>query len=143
MAELQMEGWAELKPKLLDLPDKLVNNILRAAMRQGANVMRDEAKALCPVDTGALQASIRTVARRGSRDKVQFNVVAGGAFTATKEERYGMKAPFYALFVEYGHGGPRPAGPHPFMRPAVESTAELAIDFVMTGISDRLESLVR
>lgn len=142
MAELQMEGWAELRPKLLELPDKMVNNILRASLRQAANVVRDEAKERAPVLTGALRDSVRTVARRGSRDRVQFNIVAGSTLTATQQERHGITAPFYALFVEYGHGGPRAAPPHPFMRPALEATAGLALDFVMTGISDRLESLV-
>lgn len=30
----------------------------------------------------------------------------------------------YAGFVEFGHGGPRPALPHPYLRPAVRSSQE-------------------
>lgn len=137
MADLQLEGWAELKPRLLDLPDKMVNRILHASMRQGANVMKDEAKQLAVAGgdypdaiSGAMRDSIRTYKARGTRDKVQYMVIAGN------------EAAYYAGWVEYGHGGPHPAPPHPFMRPAAEATGQLALDFVMTGISDRLESLV-
>lgn len=131
MADIALEGWAELKPKLLDLPDKMITRILTASLRQGANVVKDEAKDRCPVLSGALRDSIRNYKARGTRDIVRFQVMAGN------------DAAYYALWVEKGHGGERASkNPHPFMQPALEASAGLATDFVMVGISDRLESLV-
>lgn len=145
MADLVIEGWDELKPRLLELPDKLVKSILDYGMRQGANAVRDEVKGRCPVITGALRDSIRTVKRRGTRDTVRYNVVAGTPPGARREAAYGGDASaYYALWVEKGHGGiTGPAAPHPFMLPGLEATSQLAIDFVSTGISDRLEELAK
>ncbi len=173
MAELQMEGWAEIKSRLVDLPDKLVKSVLDQSMRQAANVVREAARENFdrgdpyPNEiSGALRASIRTVRRRGTPTRVVYNVVAGGDFSSAKAAKYGVKAAYYALFVEMGHwvntgkalGGSKKdaarerriaAGetsfvkPHPFMRPAIEQNAQLAVDFVMVGVSDRLPELVR
>lgn len=43
------------------------------------------------------------------------------------------KAPHAAL-VEFGHGGPHPAPPHPFMRPAAASARPLAIQIIEDGL---------
>lgn len=139
MAELQLDGWAEIKQRFADLPDKMMKRVLTQAMREAANLIKDEAKMHCPVDTGALRDSIRTVARRGTPTRVVFNVVAGGEFTASKQEKYGIKSPYYALFVERGT---IKAPPHPFMRPAIEQGAQAAIDRVVMGVSDRLPEVV-
>ena len=117
----------------------MIKNILRASMREAANLIKDEAKLRCPVDTGALRDSIRVVPRRGTPTRVVMNVVAGAPFSASKTEKYGIKAPFYAMFVERGTVH---APPHPFMRPAIEGGAQAAIDRVVMGISDRLPEVV-
>ena len=69
---------------------------------------------------------------------------------------------FYALFVERGHrinSGKAVSGntkaregtgttlngmvpPHPFMKPALTENAQLCVDFIMTGIADRLPEMI-
>jgi len=50
---------------------------------------------------------------------------------------HGHEAP-HAQLVEYGHGGPKPAPPHPFMRPAYEATKDEAMRIAMEKIKAAL-----
>jgi len=63
----KFKGGRELQAFLNTLPAKVEKNIMRSALRQGANVIKDEAKAQVPVDQGDLEKSIRvsTRSRRG------------------------------------------------------------------------------
>ena len=66
--------------------------------------------------TGQLRRSIRaerlnTTRNIGGNRRIRVN---GGAWR--------VAANFPALFVEFGHGGPAPAPPHPFLRPAIVGT---------------------
>ena len=45
---------------------------------------------------------------------------------------------YYATPVEYGHGGPAPAPPHPFIRPAYDTRAEEAYQIIRDGLRDAL-----
>lgn len=166
MTTTTIQGLGDLKANLQSLPDKLMKRVLTSALRQGANVIKDEAKALCPVETGALRASIRVTARRGTATLVHFNVVAGGLSSA-QQKKFGIETAFYAVMVEEGHlirgkgqalkGGTRskslqrailvehgaasvPA--HPFMRPALENKAQDAITEIADEVSSRMQELV-
>lgn len=104
-ADIKVRGLAALERALLALPDKLQRNVMRSALRAGAQVIRRQAQALVPVapptrrnaeayglKAGALRASIRVSARLRNGRAVAY-VKAGG-------QRKGD--PFYARFVEYG-----------------------------------------
>jgi len=166
MADLQLDGLNDVIGRLQGLPAKLVAGSLRAGLRQGANLIRDQAKANFdgaggPNElTGALKASIRTTPRRGSPTRVVFNVVAG-TLTSAQSRKFGAQSAYYALWVEQGHinrklgealkGGRRsrqeqraastsntPA--KPYMAPALRERAQDAIDMVVATISANLES---
>jgi hypothetical protein len=168
MAELTLEGWAELKPRLQGIADKMVKSILDQSMRQAANVVKDAARSNFdrgdpyPNEiSGWLRKSIRTVKRRGTPTRVVYNVVAGSEYVVEGSEKV---RPSYALWVERGHlinpgnlGKADKAArqmaarvgntsgmvkPHPFMQPAIEQNAQVAIDMLIIGISDRLPELV-
>lgn len=136
MADLTIQGLAELHKALQDLPVKLEKKILRGALRAGAKVMADAAKSNVPVKSGALRKSIRLSAKT-KRGRVTATVKAGNAQA------------FYAHMVEFGTAAHRiapkkadalatPAGPRksiehpgakpkPFMRPALDGAAEAAV----------------
>jgi HK97 gp10 family phage protein len=63
--------------------------------------------------TGALRKSIRAV--KSKYDEGGWIVKAGG------------RAAPHAHLVEYGHGGPQPAPPHAFLRPAKDKVIRDAI----------------
>jgi hypothetical protein len=114
-----ISGGAELQARLASLPNNMVQNILRKAIRQGANLIAEKARtnftavavqlgadrsdSLNPRSlTGALRGSIRVVARRGTPTRVVFNVVAG-ALSEAQKAKFGTDSAYYALWVERGH----------------------------------------
>jgi HK97 gp10 family phage protein len=149
MAEfLNIKGGAELQKLLDQLPVKIEKNIMRSALRAGARVIANEAKAIVPVDDGDLKRSIRT-GSSAKRGKVIAYVRAGG-----------KKGSFYAHMVEFGTaahlivpknrkslsiGGQQVSAAHhpgaqakPFMRPAFDNKANEAIVAVGEQIRRRL-----
>jgi HK97 gp10 family phage protein len=168
MAELKIEGLAELQTRMGGISDKLVKNVLRSGLRQAANVIRNQARAnfdgaVGPSEiTGALKASIRVTQRRGTPTRVVYNVVAGD-LTAAQTKKFGTASAFYALWVERGHIN-RKAGEalrggrlakaaaraastsntpaHPFMLPAVEGKAQEAVDMLVKTIKEKLPEVV-
>jgi HK97 gp10 family phage protein len=104
---VHVKGLDQLQKFLDELPAKLEANVMRAALREGANVIKEEAKAKAPVAKptargvkrygayrGALRDSIRVSARL-IRGKVSAKVVAGGK-TKRGADTY------YAPWVEFG-----------------------------------------
>lgn len=163
MAEVHVKGLAELEQFLQTLPDKLQKNVLRGALRAGANVVLEQAKLDCPVGDpsargkrlyghyrGALRDSLRikTGVKGG---KIFASVVVGG------KTKKGANV-FYAHFVEltgatahvlqgkdYAIGGrvykrlDHP-GMHakPFLRPALHNKAAPAVVAAAEYIKKRL-----
>lgn len=140
-------GGAELQAALSSLPAKIEKNIMRAAVRAGAAVLRAEARLNVPVATGALKKSIK-ISAKATRGQINVKVTAGG------------KGARHAQLVEYGtrpheikpdgaaalavggavvgavmHPG---AQPKPFMRPAFDAKAQEAIAAVAAKIRERL-----
>lgn len=87
--ETTIVGGRQLAEFLRQLPVKLEKNIMRAAMRAGAAVIRGEARELVPVEMGDLRKSIR-VSTSSKGGTVKASVKAGD------------KRAFYAHMVEYG-----------------------------------------
>lgn len=90
MAEIHVTGLKELNQFLETLPAKMQANVMRGSLRAGVNVIKDEAKRLCPVGLpsgegkrlyrlheGSLQDSIR-VGTRFKGGTVAATVKAGG-----------------------------------------------------------------
>lgn len=113
---VRIDGLAELQRNLDELPAKIEQNILRGALRAGANVIADEARRLVPVQSGQLKESIR-ISVRQIRGRIVATVKAGGRFkvykggNAIKGALYktdrgpgsvDYHAPFYAHLVEFG-----------------------------------------
>jgi HK97 gp10 family phage protein len=106
---------------------KLVPRLI-SAVGKGTGIVADEARAICPVDTGELQASIgATVAWVGQQ--------VTGAVAATAK---------HAAYVEFGTGvrgsaaagaGPYPYSPawpgmpaKPYLRPAIDTSHAAILD---------------
>lgn len=159
---LNIKGGAELQRALQGVPVKLERKILRGALRAAAKVIEAEAKRRVPVRTGRLRDSIRVSAGAKKNGRVWAHVKAGGG-------RKGRA--FYAHFVEFGtrrhiitagagrsgaaralsiagrlvgakvdHPG---AQERPFMRPALDTQAQAAIDDMAAYIRARLAQAIR
>lgn len=143
MNDVRIRGLAELQAALDSLPAKIEQNIMRGALRAGAVVLRDEAKAGVPKQSGDLRDSIR-VSVRAKRGTVTSRVIAGN------------KDAFYAHMVEMGTAAHIIKGPstlggrvlsniehpgarkNPFLRPALDNNATAAIERAREYIRDRL-----
>lgn len=164
MADLLVQGLDALRARLNGLPDKLVKGAIKSGLRQAANIVKAQARANFNTGdgpselSGALKASIRVTPRRGTPNRVVFNVVAG-ELTKAQSKKFGANSAFYALWVEKGHinrklgmalrgsragiKATRAASTNntparPFMKPAIEARAQEAIDVMIAAIGDRL-----
>lgn len=169
MADLIISGLDGLAASLNAIAPRLAKNALAAGLRQAANVIKDQAKANFngaggPTElTGALKASIRTVQRRGTPDRVVFNVVAG-TLTTAQVKKFGPDSPYYALWVEKGHinrklhdalfGTRRfkayqrqvsesntPA--HPYMAPAASEKGQQALDTLIETVRNNFAGIAK
>ncbi len=150
-----VKGLPELEKVLAELPVKLETKILRGAMRAGATVILNEAKARVPVKSGRLAKTLR-ISTSVKRGVVTARVVAGN-------RKQGV---FYAHLVEGGsgphiikarrakylrlHGNvfiKRLAHPgarkNPFLRPALDAGSGAALDAIAVYIRKRLDQVVK
>lgn len=110
-----------------------------AGVALGAKIIEEEAKSICPVDTGALQASIQAQEPLEDGNQVTAEIVA----TAD-----------YAAYVEYGTGergaasagaGEGPYSPHwpgmaaqPYMRPPLDTRRGDVFDAIAQEVAGAL-----
>lgn len=149
--DINIKGGRQLDQILQNIPVRLQTNILRGALRAGANVFKAEAKSNLEqngsIDDGELLKSVRVSARlKGS--------------TVTASVKAGNKKAYYWGWVEFGtkphvikaarakgllfggnvvaevlHPGARP---RPYLRPALDSKSADAVAAVAEYIKKRL-----
>lgn len=127
---LVITGFAELTNDLADMAKRLSDAysgtaIIGSILNEAAQPVLEAAQRFAPERTGKLKAALKV----GKLQKRK----GGGYFIKIGSHK--EDDAFYASFVEFGHGGPRPAPPHPFMRPAYDTTKDQAYAI----IRDRLE----
>ena len=141
----KFKGGAELQAYLNQLPAKMEQNVMRSALRQGANVIRKEAQATVPVDSGDLRKSIkvRTRSRRGqvtatveTKDfKAHWIEFGTEPHEITPKQPEGALAFGNTVVKSVQHPGTQA---QPFMRPAADSKVNEAIVAVGEQIRKRL-----
>jgi HK97 gp10 family phage protein len=103
-----------------------------AALAEGAEVIAREMRQLAPVKSGKLKNAIKVGKARNGRNGRQVTV---GVHRRDFSGDY-----YYPAYVEYGHGGPRPAPPHPFIRPAFDLKKDEAWNTVKQAVIDQMNS---
>jgi HK97 gp10 family phage protein len=166
---VHIKGLKELHAMLQTVPIKIERNIMRGAMRAGANVIAKQARANVPVSepsdrnrerygayAGALRDTIRTGNTRSRKGRVTASIRAGGVETKGSNEFQGPTLSgralsggpvFWATWVEYGtkphsngRRGMHPgARPNPFLRPAADTKQAEAVVAVGKYVYRRLE----
>jgi HK97 gp10 family phage protein len=146
MADSNIIGGRELDAALQSLSVKVEKNILRSALRQGANQFKEAIQANIPVDSGALRRSVR-VTTNSKKGRVTASV------------KIGNKTAWYGAMVEFGtrphkitaNGGALVIGTHrvasvdhpgsrpkPFARPAFDQKWKPALAAVGAQLRRRL-----
>ncbi|WP_149455226.1 HK97-gp10 family putative phage morphogenesis protein [Escherichia albertii] len=126
---LDFSGLADIARDLETLSRAENNKVLRDATRAGAEVMRDAVVERAPERTGKLKKNVVVLTQRSKRrGEIISGVHIRGRNLRTGNSDNSMKASdprnaFYWRFVELGTIN-MPA--HPFIRPAFDTTEELA-----------------
>lgn len=140
-------GGRELDAFMQQLSIKVERNILRAALRAGANVIKETAKSNVPVKTGALRKSLQvTTGSKGSTVTARLKASGKVAPHAVlvefgtrphkiKPRRAGGLTVGGHVVAEVDHPGSRPK---PFLRPAFDGKSGAAIAAVGAKIRERL-----
>lgn len=84
---VKTEGFDEARKKMKNLPLKVQKNILRSAIRAGAQHLTKRIRAAVPKQSGDLRKSIKKKDRKPRGYEIQADVVS---------------SLFYSRFVEYG-----------------------------------------
>lgn len=147
MADQNIFGGRELDAALQQFSVKFEKNVLRTAMRAGANVFKEAIKANMPVKTGKLRRSVR-VTSNTKKGTVTAAVKVGGkkaphaslvefGTRAHKITPKGAKALRIAGYVvaDAEHPGARA---RPFARPTFDAKSDVAIEAVGNKIRSRL-----
>lgn len=152
MITLTIHGGEELKRELEAIAARMQNNILRSAIREASKPVRDEARARAPVlkepDPRRKPGTVkRAIGIRSPR--IKNRMVVGGVAVRSQspkqvaafKARTGLKAAsnpndaFYAPFLEFGTAKMRA---RPFMRPALSTQSQSAIDAMGEKIRERI-----
>jgi HK97 gp10 family phage protein len=150
MAELvNVEGLAELRAALRELPQRIARNVLRGAVSAGAAVIRKEAKARAPLYTGKVAEGHPPAGtlKRAIYQK-QINELSSltnqvffvGVRHGKKYQKQGKKGDksqdaYYWRWVEFGTSK---MAARPFMRPAFEAKKNEAVAAIKTYLTDRI-----
>lgn len=149
MDEMRLDGLKELQSTLKDLPDRIGNNVMRSALRAGAQVIRKEAQQRVPVLQDEVphrkRATVKNAIRirRSRRDKVGLFVgvkpLKGAQIAAFKKGGGGKGSnnpndPFYWTFLEFGTAK---MAARPFLRPAFETKKGEALARILAKARER------
>ena len=137
MAEIQnITGLKELQEALKQLPANIARNALRGAVNAGATVIRKEAQARAPKDTGVLRRALYQKQIRELSSAVQQTFFVGvRQGKSAKKTKKGTLDAFYGRFVEFGTSK-MPA--RPFMRPAFEAQKGAAVAAIQAYLEKRI-----
>lgn len=124
---IRIEGLDVLERRLKELDRRTTGNVLRKALREGANVLKKEAKARVPVRTGKLKKSIT----------VNVTLKARGDCYAKLGFKKGAA---YGVPVELGTSH---SAAKPFLRPAIDVKGNDAVRYFGVRLKQEIDQAVR
>ena len=129
----EIKGLEELIKNFHTLPEKVEKRVIRAAVRQGANVIKKKAQDYVPVDEGDLKKSIKVSGIRGKPGTIAFVI------RPTSNKKKGKNV-FYGRFQEFGTSK---MVAKPFMRPAYDEAGDDVLNTVIDTIKSKLNEAVK
>lgn len=106
MLTIEVEGYAEAKRILDELPNTMQKRMLLAALRASAKPMLQSARSKVPVRTGKLKKQLRTVRYKDrNTSKSEVAIAVKPVFERTKKK--GAVNEYYGKFIHEGTADPR------------------------------------
>lgn len=142
MITFEVKGLKEMGDQLAELPGKIARRALAAAVRQGAIIIRDEARPHAPVGTKTYKDWRGKTHRPGllRRSGVVYKKLRPSNWQTTALYGVGFsKLAFYGRWIERGKNRLHHYAPHPFVVPAMEASAQRAIDAVKERLHTEIE----
>lgn len=128
--------------KLLDsIPSKMKRKELRKVMSKASTPILKRARALVPVRSGLLKKSLGKKVKTYKSGTVAVIIGARRQYVGIVNNKKHVPANI-AHLVEGGHGGPRPAKPHPFLFPAYNSLKQQTLATMKVEFTKALLALV-
>ncbi len=120
---VSLEGIPQAIAAAKELERRIKRGGMRTALTKASSIMLAKAKALCPVGpTGLLKRSLKKKTTTNTRTDAVTVRIGADKKVQKKVGDEVVRPARYLHLVELGHGGPHPAPPHPFLRPAYETT---------------------
>jgi HK97 gp10 family phage protein len=130
---MRFKGFDDLANDLVGMASVLddgpaIDRALEAGAAPMERQMLHNASTDPAIITGDLHDSIHTGRVRGGKRGKHITIGV----------HHSERGAYYANSVESGHGGPAPAPPHPFIRPAYDTTVDEAYDLIRESLKDSL-----
>lgn len=150
-ASIEIKGLKQLRDKLMALGGVASVKVLTSAARKSMKIVAEEARTLCPEDTGALKKSIRLAAVKPRRGTVVASV---GIVVTARKVREEIPIPEVGMvsvsekidaswrwhFTEFGTSH---SSAKPFLRPAFDKHKEAVIAECKDVLSKAINRAVR
>lgn len=138
---VKTHGFSELIDDLERLAEKAGGPGTDRALKAGAKPIFEDMKRQASIDpqirTGNLHKSIKIGKVGKTVRKTDYKTMKRITIGSHKKEM-GAYAP-HAHLVEFGHGGPAPAPPHPFVRPAFDKHVGEAFSEMKRVLSEEIK----
>lgn len=148
---VKVQGLAGLLGQLEQLKTNLAVKALASAARAAFKPVLDDAKRLCPRDSGALADSLRLkVEKPSSGDTVVKVGIMVGASRLVKQARMAAAAFGESQSVElpparrwhFVELGTSKMAAHPYLRPALDTNAEQVVDLLAAELRKQILAAV-
>jgi HK97 gp10 family phage protein len=120
--QTRLEGIDKTIAAAKELERRIKRGGMRTALNKATTPTLQKARRLAPRESGLLRKSLKKKVTTNTREDT-VTVIIGSDKSVSGTFKGEKRTPArYAHLVEMGHGGPHSAAPHPFLRPAWEST---------------------
>lgn len=140
---MDTSGFADLIADIHAMADKLDADgagagTARQILEDAAKPIHSQMVANAGTEIHARSGDLRRALKVGS---VKSSRKRGKYITIGVHRKDWNHEDYYPAYVEYGHGGPAPAPPHPYIRPAYDTKADESYEIIRSELRDAIDKL--
>ena len=146
MITFEVHGLKEMGDVLTQLPGKIARRALAAATLEGANVIRDQARANAPVGTKTYKNWKGRIHRPGllRRSGVVSRKLRPQNWESTALYGVGFsRAGFYGKWIERGMDKKHHYAPHPFVVPLLDAMKDRVVEKIKSRLGMEVAMIIQ